>query len=127
MDGHSHASVILEWALNEEHNYVPSLYGCSKCDETSTEPLSNGSVIKDHEHTKYVDGCFACKLPTLQLATGDANGALIANNWTNKKWDKELDLYRSARAQGIQPDGTTTAKVQQALDASDKAGTAYGS
>ena len=43
-----------------------------------------------------------------------------------KKWDGELSMYRAARAQGIQPDGTTTAKVVKALEASNKAGAAYG-
>ena len=44
---------------------------------------------------------------------------------TQKNWDRELDLYRSAVSQGIQPDGTTTAKVRRALDVSDQAGKAY--
>jgi len=43
-----------------------------------------------------------------------------------KKWDAELDAYREARRQGIQPDGTTMPKIQAALDASDRAGAAYG-
>lgn len=44
---------------------------------------------------------------------------------TQKRWDAELNLYRSAVAQGIQPDGTSTAKVRRALDLSDRAGRAY--
>lgn len=36
--------------------------------------------------------------------------------------DRELDLYRSARAQGVQPAGTSTAASQYALDQSDKSG-----
>ena len=43
-----------------------------------------------------------------------------------KHWDRELDAYREARAQGIQPTGTTMPKIQAALDASDKAGMAFG-
>lgn len=43
-----------------------------------------------------------------------------------KKWDNELSAYRDARSQGIQPDGTSMSKIQQALDASDRAGAAYG-
>lgn len=42
------------------------------------------------------------------------------------KWDKELEAYRDARRQGIQPEGTTLRQVHDALDASDKAGAAYG-
>jgi len=61
------------------------------------------------------------------MSTGDANGGLVDGGWTNKKWDNELKLYRDARAQGIQPEGTSTAKIQKALDVSDKTGHAYGS
>jgi hypothetical protein len=43
-----------------------------------------------------------------------------------KQWDHELDLYRAARRQGIQPDGTTANKVMAAIKASDAAGAAYG-
>jgi len=63
----------------------------------------------------------------IQMSTGDANGGLVDGGWTNKKWDNELKLYRDARAQGIQPEGTSTAKIRKALDISDKTGHAYGS
>ncbi|GAA4890997.1 hypothetical protein ACFPM3_20250 [Streptomyces coeruleoprunus] len=43
-----------------------------------------------------------------------------------KKWDDELSLYRQARAQGIQPDGTTKNKVVAAIKASEKVGAAFG-
>lgn len=42
-----------------------------------------------------------------------------------KKWDAELDAYRAARAQGIQPAGTTKAKVEQAVDVSNRVGKAF--
>lgn len=45
---------------------------------------------------------------------------------TQKTWDAELHKYREARRQGIQPDGTTRAKVEQAVKLSDQAGAAYG-
>jgi hypothetical protein len=61
------------------------------------------------------------------MSTGDANGDLVNNGWTNKKWDSELKAYRDARAQGIQPDGTSTAQIQKAVDVSNKTGHAYGS
>lgn len=63
----------------------------------------------------------------IQMATGDASGAMIDSGWTSKKWDNELKLYREARAQGIQPDGTSKAQVQKAIDVSNKTGHAYGS
>lgn len=40
-------------------------------------------------------------------------------------WDRELEAYRDARAQGIQPSGTRMAQVQQALDISDSTGVAF--
>jgi hypothetical protein len=42
-----------------------------------------------------------------------------------KAWDKDLDFYKDARRQGIQPSGTTRAQVTRALEISDKAGRAY--
>jgi hypothetical protein len=61
------------------------------------------------------------------MSTGDANGNLVSNGWTNKKWNSELSLYREARKQGIQPEGTSTAQIRKAMDVSDKTGHAYGS
>ena len=124
---HSHTAKIVKWGLDENINYKPVLFGCTSCDETFDESPSHGLESKEHTHTSYVDGCFTCKIETLQLGTGDANSGLVSNGWTNKRWDKELDLYKSARKQGIQPDGTSTAKIQKALDISEKTGVAYGS
>jgi hypothetical protein len=100
------------------------LFGCTECDATSPESWSDtGEVTPNPDH---IDSefclCFGCKARTLQLSTGDA-----ASNkgMPQKKWDKELDLYRSARKQGIQPAGTSTKQVQKALDDSNKVGKAY--
>ena len=60
------------------------------------------------------------------MSTGDANGNKVASGWTNKKWESELNLYRDARAQGIQPAGTSTAKIRQAIEISNHTGTAFG-
>ena len=43
-----------------------------------------------------------------------------------KKWDRELESYHRARKEGMQPDGTTQGKIDQARRLSDKAGAAYG-
>jgi hypothetical protein len=43
-----------------------------------------------------------------------------------KAWDAELNLYRSAVEQGIQPDSTKRASVERAIKLSDQAGAAYG-
>lgn len=42
-----------------------------------------------------------------------------------KRNQRELDLYASARAQGIQPERTVTSNIRDALDRSDQMGKAY--
>lgn len=44
-----------------------------------------------------------------------------------KRWDSELDLYRAARHQGVQPSGTDRASVERALTISETTGTAWQS
>ena len=71
------------------------------------------------KHPEFVEGCFGCKVGTLQLATGDASGNVIASGTTQKKWDSELSFYKQARAQGVQPEGTSRRAVEKALEASE--------
>ena len=80
------------------------------------------SLHKERTHPEFVEGCFGCKASTIDLNPGEANSRLTMSS---KKWDKELALYRSARAQGIQPEGTSTAKIRKAIDISNRTGTAY--
>jgi hypothetical protein len=75
------------------------------------------------EHPEDVPGCFGCKLIGLQINTGDAGRSHAP--MSQKKWDAELQAYRDARSQGIQPAGTTAKAVKESLDASDKLGMAY--
>lgn len=84
------------------------------------------SLHRERTHPEFVEGCFGCKVGSLQLSTGDANGALVKNGWTNKKWDGELKAYKDARAQGIQPASTKMKDIKKALDASDKTGKPFG-
>lgn len=44
---------------------------------------------------------------------------------TEKRWDKELQDYRDARAQGVQPQGTQTHQIQAAMKLSDQTGRAF--
>ena len=81
------------------------------------------SLHRERTHPEFVEGCFGCKALTVDLNPGEANSRLTMSS---KKWDKELALYRSARSQGIQPDGTSTAKIRKAIDASNQTGIAYG-
>lgn len=73
-------------------------------------------------HSDYVDGCFGCKVGTLQLNAGDA----ASNREVSKaKWNAELNAYANARSQGIQPAGTRMGQIKAAVEASDKLGRAY--
>lgn len=72
----------------------------------------------------------ACPTPGVHRSWGECARAAniqvgdLQNATGQKRWDRELDLYRSAREQGIQPASTRTADIHRAMDASDKAGTA---
>ena len=44
-----------------------------------------------------------------------------------KRWDSELDTYRSARAQGIQPAGSKRYQTEAAVEMSQRTGTAFQS
>ena len=58
----------------------------------------------------------------LEFGTGDANSNVTL---PKKKFEAELQAYRDARRQGIQPTGTSMAKVQQAVELSNKVGKAF--
>lgn len=75
------------------------------------------------KHPEYVEGCFGCKISTLEMGVGDANSKV---SMSTTKWDAELKAYKDARAQGIQPAGTSMKAVQKAIDISNKTGKAYG-
>jgi hypothetical protein len=74
------------------------------------------------EHPEDVDGCFGCKIMGLQLSPGDAKST---KNVSNKAWDNELKAYEHARAQGIQPSGTSMKAIREATAASEAMGTPY--
>ena len=48
-----------------------------------------------------------------------------ASGTTQKKWNSELNAYRSARAQGIQPNSTKRKDIEAAHNASERLGSAY--
>lgn len=81
------------------------------------------NLHQQQTHPEYVEGCFGCKVSTLQLGVGDANSKV---SMSTTKWDAELKAYRSAREQGIQPAGTSMKQIQKAVEISNKTGKAYG-
>lgn len=54
-----------------------------------------------------------------------ANSANGQDATTQKKFDKALDEYRSARAQGIQPSSTRPDAVRRAVEISNSTGSAF--
>jgi hypothetical protein len=49
----------------------------------------------------------------------------LSNTGATKAWDGELQAYRDARSQGIQPSGTTMAKIREAEEISQRTGQAF--
>ena len=71
-------------------------------------------------HPVYDETCFGCKASTLQMNPGDATRDI-----PDKKWNAELQAYRDAKAQGIQPAGTRMKDIEAAHKASETLGKAY--
>ena len=116
-----HISRVTEWGFDDNHNFMATAYDCVLCGEKSPTPFPHEEKV-EIDHTNCDDDCFYCKAKGLQLNTGDASSNKIMSN---KKWNGELDAYRAARAQGIQPNGTSMAQVQAAVTASEVMGKAY--
>jgi hypothetical protein len=116
----SHISRVKEWGFDGNHNFVATLWDCVLCGEVSKSPFRSEEVYSDHNDCG--EDCFGCKIKTLELNTGDANQNKVMSN---KKWDGELNEYRKARSQGIQPAGTSMAAIQEAYRASETMGKAY--
>ena len=56
------------------------------------------------------------------MNAGDADSR---RSMPTKAFNKELDAYKEARAQGIQPNETSMAKIQEAVKASEIMGRPY--
>lgn len=65
------------------------------------------------DHASYAE-CLRAANPVVNLKATPHNA-----------WDRELETYRDARSQGIQPASTKMAAVRQALDISDRTGVAF--
>jgi hypothetical protein len=117
----NHITRVKEWGFDEAHNFKVTKYDCLLCELTSPVPFKDEEDIAI-DHTGCDDNCFACKVRTLELNTGDANSQ---KTMSNKKWHSELDAYRAARSEGIQPAGTSMKQIQEARRASDVMGKAF--
>jgi len=121
-----HISKVIDWAYelkDGQMNQHVSLYGCTECDATSPKPFVSKEEVYVTDHSNcHLNPCFGCKAKGLQLSTGDANGRAAM---PKRKWEGELQAYRDARRQGIQPAGTTMDKIIAAEKASENLGRAY--
>lgn len=79
------------------------------------------SGCRTKDHATYAE-CLADKAIKTYLASPSKG----LDGTRQKEWDGRLEAYRKARKEGIQPDGTTRAKVVDAMRRSDAAGAAYG-
>jgi len=68
---------------------------------------------------------FGACLRAKNISVGYCKSHLGQDRTRQREWDRELDLYAGARAQGIQPEGTHTDQIRHALDASDAMGEAF--
>ncbi len=80
------------------------------------------TLHRQQVHPEFVEGCFGCKLGTLQLSRGNArhDGVMSA-----KEHDKELQSYFDATRQGIEPISTKKKDIDAAVRLSNETGTAF--
>lgn len=78
----------------------------------------SGCLTQDHETWG------ACARAS-NIRVGWSNSASGLDLTKQKRWDKELDEYASARQQGIQPRSTKTKDIRAAVDHSNKTGSAF--
>lgn len=75
---------------------------------------SSACLTKDH---KTFGECMRSK--NLQLNPN------LSDTQRTKNWDGELESYRNARRQGVQPRGTTQPLIDEAMRISEATGQAY--
>lgn len=80
------------------------------------------SLHRRTTHPVEVEGCFGCKISTLELSVGDArhDGVMSA-----KQHDKELQSYFDATRQGIEPISTKKKDIDAAVRLSNDTGVAF--
>jgi hypothetical protein len=123
-----HISKVVKSGYNLINGQMEShveLWGCTKCDETSPEPLydiTQNFMAKDPCNSDC--DCFGCKAKGLQLSTGDANGRRIMSA---KAYDGELKAYSDAVRQGVEPATTNMKDIKAAMKLSELAGKAFDS
>ena len=121
-----HDGVVHTWGFKGNHvndGYGPKEYICRRCNEIRMGAFPYKPTMSMYEHNATCDGtCDMCISRKILMNTGDANSS---RNVSSKQWNSELTAYEQARAEGIQPAGTTMAAIQEARKASEAMGSAY--
>lgn len=79
---------------------------------------TSGCKTKDHQ-------TFADCLRSKNAGAVGVNISKGSDADTQRRWDSNLDSYRAARAEGLQPAGTMQHQIDAARAISDATGTAY--
>lgn len=77
-----------------------------------------GCLTRDHD--SYAS-CLRAGAPRILYA----NSAKGFDMTTERKWNRDIDAYKAARAEGLQPAGTARHHVEAAKAISDATGSAY--
>lgn len=80
------------------------------------------SLHRQQTHPVEVEGCFGCKVGSLQLSVGAARNDGVM---TAKAHDKELGSYYDALRQGIEPVSTRSKDIDAAVRLSNDTGSAF--
>ena len=80
------------------------------------------NLHQKQKHPEPVEGCFGCKIGTLQLSVGSARSEGVPSA---KEHDKELGSYFDATRQGIDPISTKQKDIDAAVRLSNDMGTAF--
>ena len=81
-------------------------------------PCSSGCLTKDHRS-------FGECLRSKNLKTAVSIPGKDYDRSGQRDWDKRIDSYKAARAEGIQPSGTSKSQIDAAVRTSDATGTAF--
>lgn len=74
------------------------------------------------KHPEEVEGCFGCKVLTLQI---NQTSLRVDGMQTAKQHDKELQSYYDATKQGIEPISTKQKDIDAAVKVSNEVGKAF--
>lgn len=69
------------------------------------------------KHPEPVEGCYPCKLLGVHVSGSAMPTRYKGGYYKNdpKQWDRDLEAFRNARAQGVTPEKSTEKSAKEAL------------